>query len=172
VLALDYLRRTKLNAPEVEAKARQYIHVGYQRLVSFEVRGGGFDWFGNPPANQALSAYGLMEFEDMARVYDVDQGMVDRTRDWLLSKREADGRWKADPNMLNDGLAGSVLTGEDKDLANTAYIAWAVFGTGKAKEQAKITLDYLLTHEAASIKSPYTLAIIARGHRSEAPRAR
>ena len=67
VLALEYLRNTKQNLPAVEAKARQYIHLGYQRLLSFEVPGGGFDWFGNPPANRTLTAYGLMEFEDMAR---------------------------------------------------------------------------------------------------------
>jgi uncharacterized protein YfaS (alpha-2-macroglobulin family) len=162
VLALDYLRRTKKNAPEVEAKAKQYINLGYQRLVSFEVTGGGFDWFGNPPANQTLTAYGLLEFEDMARVHDVDPNLIDRTRQWLLSKREADGRWKADPQMLNDGLAGSVLQGDDLDLANTAYIAWAVFGSGKASEQSQVTLDYLLATEPASIKSPYVLAIIAQ----------
>ena len=52
VLALDYLRRNKKSAPKVEAKARQYIHLGYQRLVGFDVPGGGFDWFGNPPANR------------------------------------------------------------------------------------------------------------------------
>src|SRR5207237_10364962 len=40
VLALDYLRRTKQSAPAVEAKARQYIHLGYQRLLGFEVPGG------------------------------------------------------------------------------------------------------------------------------------
>src|SRR5262249_61036147 len=51
VLALDYLRRTKKSVPSVEAKARQYIHLGYQRLLGFEVAGGGFDWFGRPPAN-------------------------------------------------------------------------------------------------------------------------
>src|SRR5947207_685201 len=71
VLALDYLRRTNKSAPEVEARARQYIHLGYQRLVSFEVPGGGFDWFGHPPANRRLTAYGLMEFEDMARVHEI-----------------------------------------------------------------------------------------------------
>src|SRR5262249_42029017 len=52
VLALDYLRRTGKSVPPVEAKARQYIHLGYQRLVSFEINGGGFDWFGHPPANR------------------------------------------------------------------------------------------------------------------------
>src|SRR5207237_8435990 len=38
VLALHYLRQTKQSAPRVEAKARQYIHLGYQRLVGFEVQ--------------------------------------------------------------------------------------------------------------------------------------
>lgn len=161
VLALDYLRRTKMNAPDVEAKARQYIHTGYQRLVSFEVTGGGFDWFGRPPANETLTAYGLMEFEDMARVHDVDPRLIERTRNWLLARRQGDGRWKADAGMLNDGLAGSVLSGDDLDLANTAYVAWAVFGSGNATGRAQITLDYLLAHEPASIDSPYILAIIA-----------
>src|SRR5207247_898048 len=70
VLALDYLRRTKKSMPEIEAKARQYIHLGYQRLLGFEVAGGGFDWFGRLPANRTLTAYGLMEFEDMAKVHE------------------------------------------------------------------------------------------------------
>mgnify|MGYP002623233415 FL=1 len=161
ILALDYLRRTKTSAPEVEAKARQYINLGYQRLISFEVRGGGFDWFGNPPANETLTAYGLMEFEDMASVHDVDPALIDRTRDWLISKRQRDGRWKGDPNMLNDGLAGSVNQGRDIDLAATAYIAWAVFGSGEAKAQSQVTLDYLLSHEPASIDNAYLLALIA-----------
>src|SRR5262249_38250887 len=79
ILALDYLRRTNKNAPEIEAKAREYIHLGCQRLLSFEVAGGGFDWFGRPPANRVLTAYGLMEFSDMARVHDFDPAVIERT---------------------------------------------------------------------------------------------
>src|SRR5205823_6037468 len=40
VLALDYLKRIGRLSPLVEAKARQCVHLGYQRLVSFEVPGG------------------------------------------------------------------------------------------------------------------------------------
>ena len=76
VLALEYLRRTNKTIPAVEVKARQYIHLGYQRLLSFEVSGGGFDWFGDPPANTTLTAYGLMEFLDMAAVHDVDADLI------------------------------------------------------------------------------------------------
>src|SRR5581483_4165786 len=96
VLALDYLRRNKLNLPPVEAKAKQYIHLGYQRLVGFEVPGGGFDWYGHPPANLALTAYGLMEFSDMARVHDVDPRLIERTRAWLVRQRKPDGSWDPD----------------------------------------------------------------------------
>ena len=100
VLALDYLRRTKQNLPAVEAKARLYIHLGCQRLLSFEIAGGGFDWFGNPPAHRTLSAYGLLELVDMAKVHDVDPLVIERTRQWLLaasSSRTALGRPSSTP---------------------------------------------------------------------------
>jgi len=161
VLALDYLRRAGKSVPQVEAKARQYIHLGHQRLISFEVDGGGFDWFGNPPANRTLTAYGLMEFEDMANVYDVDPRLIERTRDWLLAQRKPDGSWPNEAGMLDDGLAGSVNHGGNLDLACTAYIAWAVFGNGKAASEAASTLDFLLAHPPESINDPYLLAVTA-----------
>ncbi|MGB6044315.1 MAG: alpha-2-macroglobulin family protein, partial [Pirellulales bacterium] len=161
VLALDYLQRTKKSAPAIEAKARQYIHIGYQRLVSFEVSGGGFDWFGRPPANRTLTAYGLMEFEDMARVHDVDPKLIERTRRWLLSRRTADGSWKNESGMLNDGLAGSVQRGGSPNLATTAYIAWAVFSGDLTTSEADVTLNYLLSHSPASIDDPYLLALVS-----------
>src|SRR5439155_19535429 len=102
ILALHYLRQTKQNAPKVEAKARQYIHLGYQRLVGFEVPGGGFDWFGRPPANRTLTAYGLMEFEDMAKVHDVDPSLIERTRKWLLAQQKSDGSWDPESHGLHD----------------------------------------------------------------------
>jgi len=159
VLALDYLERTQKKSPEVEAKARQYINLGYQRLVGFEVPGGGFDWFGRPPANRTLTAYGLMEFQDMARVYDVDPQLIARTRQWLLAQRKPDGSWPSDRGMLNDGLASNVQKG-DADLSTTAYIAWAVFGGQPATREADSTRAYLLRHQPESIKDPHTLALV------------
>jgi 5-hydroxyisourate hydrolase-like protein (transthyretin family) len=168
VLALDYLLRTHKSVPQVEAKARQYIHLGYQRLVSYEVPGGGFDWFGNPPSNRTLTAYGLLEFADMARVHDVDPNLIRRTRDWLLSQRRPDGSWEPEPHMLNDGLAASVNREGDADLAATAYIAWAVFHSAPVdarspndQTQFQVTADYLLAHKPESIADPYVLATVS-----------
>jgi uncharacterized protein YfaS (alpha-2-macroglobulin family) len=160
VLALDYLIRTKKNAPEVEAKARQYIHLGYQRLLTFEIPGGGFDWFGRPPANRVLSAYGLMEFRDMARVCDVDAALIDRTRNWLIAQQKPDGSWDPESHMLHDDPTGGA--GRLARLGTTAYIAWAVYGgdSQKAHTQAGPTLNFLLSNEPSQIDDPYILALV------------
>jgi hypothetical protein len=158
VLALDYLRQTKQSVPEVEAKARQYIHLGYQRLVSFEVNGGGFDWFGRPPANRTLTAYGLMEFEDMAKVHDVDPRLIQRTRDWLLAQRNADGSWSPESHKMH--IDPTVGGGEAARLSTTAYVAWAAFRGNTERSLGASTENYLLAHPAVSIDDPYVLALI------------
>ncbi len=162
ILALDYLRRTKKSAPDVEAKARAYIHLGYQRLLTFEIDGGGFDWFRNPPANRVLSAYGLMEFADMARVYDVDPALIDRTRNWLVAQQRPDGSWDPEEHHLHGDPTGGF--GKLARLATTAYVAAAVYrdDAGNAtRSGAMPTLAFLVSHEPASIDDPYVLALVA-----------
>lgn len=165
ILALDYLRRTKKSAPEVEAKARQYIHLGYQRLLSFEIKNGttpsgGFDWFGNPPANRVLTAYGLMEFEDMAKVHDIDPSLIARTRNWLLAQRQPDGTWQPD-HGLHEGQLGGGYEQQNKNatLLTTAYVAWAVF-SGQGSSDHGATAAYLRAQRPESIEDPYTLAVV------------
>ena len=76
VLALDYMKHTKKLAPEAHAKAEGYIANGYQLLFTFEVPGDGLSWFGNAPANKILTSYGLMEFRDMSKVYEVEPKLI------------------------------------------------------------------------------------------------
>ena len=62
-----------------EAKALQYLHLGYQRLLAFEVSGGGSDWFGHGPANRTLTAYGLSELREVDPEISGDSGSSDVT---------------------------------------------------------------------------------------------
>ena len=127
MLALDYMKRTNKLTPEIHAKAEGYIATGYQRLLTFEVPGGGFSWFGQSPANKILTAYGLMEFNDMAKVYDVDPRLIERTRQWLIGLQQPDGSWKPDTSFINEGATNRY----NSDLVRiTAYIAWALENTG------------------------------------------
>jgi uncharacterized protein YfaS (alpha-2-macroglobulin family) len=161
VLALEYLRRTSTSVPAVEAKARQYIQLGYQRLLGFEVPGGGFDWFGRPPANRTLTAYGLMEFADMARVFEVDPMLIDRTRKWLLAQRAADGTWSPEGHMLHEEPTRAHQSSEIGRLTTTAYVAWAVFDGKRNDPRAMPTWNYLVSLRPEAIDDPYVLALVA-----------
>ncbi len=157
VLALDYMKRTKKLTPEVHAKAEGYIANGYQRLLTFEVPGGGFSWFGQAPANKILTAYGLMEFYDMSKVHDVDPRLIARTQQWLAAEQLQDGSWKPDSNFINEGATNRF---NSDVLRITAYIAWALENTGYQGGSVDRAKHYLEGHIAGKLDN-YTLAVLA-----------
>ena len=91
VMAQQYfLTHTGID-PAVVEKARDLLEASYKKLTGFESRTKGYEWFGADPGHEALTAYGLMQFTDMAQVRSVDKDMLDRTRAWLLSRRDGNG---------------------------------------------------------------------------------
>ena len=157
VLALDYMKRTKKLTPEIHAKAEGFIANGYQRLLTFEVPGGGFSWFGQAPANKILTAYGLMEFNDMSKVSEVDSRLIERTGDWLARQQQADGSWKPDTSFINEGATNRY---NSDVLRITAYIAWSLASTGYKGAAVEKARDYIGTHLTEKADA-YTLAVIA-----------
>jgi A-macroglobulin TED domain/A-macroglobulin receptor binding domain len=156
VLALDYMKRTKKLTPEIRAKAEGFIANGYQRLLTFEAPGGGFSWFGNPPANKILTAYGLMEFYDMSQVYEVDPNLISRTQQWLVDQQKKDGSWEPDREFINEGATNRY---NSDVLRITAYIAWSLGNTsyhGAAVERAK---QYIERNLGGKLDA-YTLAVL------------
>ena len=155
LLVLDYLKTTKKINPELQMKAEQYINVGYQRLVTFECKNGGFSWFGNEPAHQILTAYGLLEFSDMAKVHDVDPAVIARTQNWLASRQKPDGTWEE----TGSGIAEGIINRQSGVLRSTAYVAWALAESGFTGPQVMKGVGYVKEH-GAEAKDPYTLAVI------------
>jgi len=157
ILVMDYLKTSKKITPETQAKAEGFISLGYQRLVTFEVQGGGFSWFGQAPANKILTAYGLMEFSDMSRVHEVDQRLIDRTQNWLASQQQADGSFKPDTYFINEGATNRYNT----DVVRiTAYIGWALASTGYKGDAVEKAKQYVASHVTGK-EDVYTLAVIA-----------
>ena len=157
VLALDYMKRTKKLTPEVHAKAEGFIANGYQRLLTFEVPGGGFSWFGQAPANKILTAYGLMEFYDMSKVYDVDPKLIARTQQWLAAQQQEDGSWKPDTSFINEGATNRY---NSDVLRITAYLAWSLENTGYQGPAVESARQFVESHMNAKMDA-YTLAVVA-----------
>jgi hypothetical protein len=133
VLVLDYLKRTGQANPRIQLQAEHFINLGYQRLLTFEVYGqpGGFSLFGDPPAQTMLTAYGLMEFDDMGEVAYVDPALVARVVDYLAAQQNGDGSWSPNGATIESGLES--VNGQ---LAATAYIVWGLADAGHADSRA------------------------------------
>jgi hypothetical protein len=158
-LILDYLQSTKSAKPEVEKRARELLGRGYQRLTAFECQNAqkkareGYEWFGGAaPPHEALTAYGLLQFTDMARYQEVDPAMLKRTQEYLLSRRDRQGGFLRNDRALDTfGRASKEVT--------DAYIVWALTEAG-CSEPLTAELD-ALSAKAKDAKDPYFLALVA-----------
>jgi hypothetical protein len=147
--------------PELQMQAEKYVGTGYQRLLTFEVEGGGFSLFGNPPAEVFLTAYGLMEFTDMAQVYPVDEALIQRTAQWLLAQQQPDGAW-ADQGYSEHWQIGS-------QTPATAYIAWALIEAGYADTPQVGQAIAYIREFASQEQDAYALALVANALAAYAP---
>jgi hypothetical protein len=159
LLVLDYLKESDLAKPELERRARDLLTRGYSMLTSFECTNTakhareGYEWFGGTaPAHEALTAYGLMEFRDMARVHEVDPVMLKRTSEYLMSRRDGKG------GFLRNDRALDTFGAAPPDITN-AYIVWALTESGKDDDITKELAA--LTEQAEKTKDPYFLALVA-----------
>jgi hypothetical protein len=165
IMVLQYLQESGTTTPEIEMRAREYINLGYQRLLTFEVDGGGFEWFGNPPAHKILTAYGLMEFADMAAVHPVDPAVISRTANWLASQQEGDGSWTPDEGGIAEGAINNY---QNSTYRTTAYILWALLEAGYSGAEVSRAVSYLRAHSDEATNS-YSRAIAAQALVSHDP---
>jgi hypothetical protein len=163
VLVLSYLQKTNQLTPATQLKAESLISTGYQRLLTFEHPGGGFSWFGtqDPAPYVSVTAFGLMEFGDMAKVADVDQAMVTRTQNWLLAQQQPDGSWKGD---VSEFFSFNTST-----VRNTAFVVWALGSAGYSGAEVGGGLSYLRAHLGDSGNDAYTLGLVANAFAATAP---
>src|SRR6185436_16381662 len=87
-------------------------------LTSFECKKRAYEWFGSDPGHEALTAFGLMQYHDMADVMPVDPEMVQRTRTWLLARRNGQGGFHRNPRHLH-------VWSVQQDIVD-AYVLWAL----------------------------------------------
>ena len=165
VMVLQYMQETGNVTPEIELQAREYISQGYQRLLTFEVTGGGFEWFGSPPAHKILTAYGLMEFSDMAQVHAVDPAVITRTAAWLAAQQEGDGSWTPDAGGIAEGAINNY---QNDTYRTTAYILWALLEADYNGPEVSLAVGYLRANRDAAA-SAYTRAIAAQALISNDP---
>src|SRR4051812_1581914 len=157
ILVVDYVKKARVASPALLMKAENYLSVGYQKLLTFERPGGGFDWWGSGEPLVWLSAYGLQEFNDMARVYPIDRGIIGRTQQFLLKKMDPDGTWSA----IGATHGETIERMGNPKLLLTSYVTWSLLESGLPKQQLAKSIEYIRTHIADARDNAYILALAA-----------
>jgi hypothetical protein len=138
-------------------KAEQFVNLGYQKLLTFESPTGGFNWWGNTEAgNTLLTGFGIQQFEDMAKVHNVDRGIIERSKRWLAGKQSADGAWEP-TTQLHDY---NMRLGANK-LRTTAYILWSLLQAADKGPHIQKAVAYLISHQKDAGEDTYTWALMA-----------
>ncbi|WNJ16650.1 MG2 domain-containing protein [Pontibacter sp. G13] len=152
ILVLQYLEATKQDKPGIRKRALGLIDKGYKRLTSFECGSGGYEWFGRGDGHEGLTAYGLLEFIDMQKVYPkVSQQMIDRTTEWLMSRRDGKGAFMRNSRALHSfGLTNN----ETMSL----YITYALSEAGFTDLEKEVAYS---ARQAQQSRAPYELALAA-----------
>lgn len=151
IMAMSYMKETGTDNPELFASIDQKLDRGYKKLTTYETKENGYEWFGSSPGHEALTAYGLMQFNDMKNVYaDVSSEMVMRTSKWLMSRKDGKGGFKKNPRALDQfGRASEEVT--------NAYIVYALSEANYAEISKELEAAY--TSSTAS-NDAYQLALI------------
>lgn len=154
ILALQLMEETGKLEANTRQKALAYLETGYQKLAAYEIKGGGFEWYGQAPAHEGLTAYGLVQFKDMQAVYNgVESSIIKRTQDYLLSRRDGEGGF-----LQNVGKYG--FSGNKPALFN-AYITWALSEVNTKGIQKEVEA---MTKEAIASEDLYRMSLAALTH--------
>ncbi len=151
-MALQYFNTHTGSDQALVRDAQVKLERGYKRLVGFECKQKGYEWFGEDPGHEALTAYGILEFTDMAKVRQVDPTMLANSRAWLLKQRDGKGGFERKRRALHTWV-------EDKDSSD-AYITWALLEAGEKEKDLSAEVAHVKQAGQAS-KNSYVAALAA-----------
>jgi uncharacterized protein YfaS (alpha-2-macroglobulin family) len=142
-LVATYLKKARRANPEQMMKATQYLNTGYQKILTFETKQGGFGWWAgqNEPVTW-VTAYGLQQLVDMSTVTDVDPAVIERVRAWLISKQNGEGAWTVAGATHGEAIDSMRNT----FLPLTAYVTWTLADTGFKGEAVTKGAKYIKSH--------------------------
>ncbi|MFZ5552865.1 MAG: alpha-2-macroglobulin family protein [Bacteroidota bacterium] len=131
ILALKFLKQSGKADPELTQKATQLLNSGYKQLAKYETSEGGFEWYGNNPPHESLTAMGLMQFKEMRDLgIETDEKLFERTLQWLMKRRTKEGVF-----LQNPGKYG--FSSAPRETAS-AYITYALACMGEKNLEKEI----------------------------------
>ncbi|KAJ5074214.1 macroglobulin / complement [Anaeramoeba ignava] len=155
-MAQQYFKTHTGVDPNFITESNEKLERGYKRLIGYECKKGGYEWFGGDPGHEALTAMGIMEFTDLSQVFPVDQEMLNRTTSWVLTRIDkSKGVFERNSRAL-DYFGGAPPHTTD------AYITWALSESKIEYKELKPIVDNLIKQGQDKFKDDsYFLSLVS-----------
>ncbi|MBW7674930.1 TonB-dependent receptor plug domain-containing protein [Chryseobacterium chendengshani] len=94
IFILDYLKSVKKINYVAENEVIRNMKKGYQKMLSYKNKDGGFRYFNNSESDVSLSALALLEFKALKKYVDVDAKLIQNLSTFILSKKNTNGQFE------------------------------------------------------------------------------
>ena len=182
VYVLDYLKATSAEGDPVYTRALSQgtanMAKGYQRQLQYMHSDGSFSAFGEQSAcgcgfgdvraegaNEENKAYGstwltafvLRVFAGVSKYTYVDESILNKAKDYLLSVQKSDGSFEERGRVIHQEMMGGVA---DKELSLTAYVLLSLAEAGAGiVTDAPTSTAQLVSQRVGSATGGYGVAI-------------
>lgn len=173
IVVLNYLARVNRLTEPIQSKAVGHIETGYQRQLTYRRDDGSFSAFGSRDKSGStwLTAFVVKSFLEAAPHITVDNSVVNKSIEWLLTRQKKDGSFAEYGEVHNKALqGGSALTfgpnqTNDTSASLTAYVLIALAHEAHTNPLLSTNnfvisraSDFILNRLAVS-SDPYEIAI-------------
>ncbi|XP_017086450.2 LOW QUALITY PROTEIN: CD109 antigen [Drosophila eugracilis] len=158
ILVLKYLEVTGRKLPAIEAKAKKFLEIGYQRELTYKHNDGSYSAFGksDPSGSTWLTAYVMRSFHQARTYTDVDPKVVIAGLDFLVAKQKDNGEFPEVGKLFDNSNQNA--------LALTSFVLLAFFENDEFLPGYKSAIEKAVRYvaeETDKTDDQYSLAIAA-----------
>ncbi|WP_139423117.1 alpha-2-macroglobulin family protein [Chryseobacterium mulctrae] len=153
VFILDYLKSTHKINSGTEYNVVRNMKKGFEKMLSYKNRDGGFSYFGDSESDVALSAFALLQFRDLKKYINVDAKLVQNLSSFILSKKNSNGLFEVRRNYE------SKAEYSEYSWSRNMYVLYALSKLG-IKNEIQNTYEISLKRALAT-KDSYQLVLMA-----------
>ncbi|XP_034669011.1 CD109 antigen isoform X3 [Drosophila subobscura] len=158
ILVLSYLEVTNRKMPSIEAKAKKFLEIGYQRELTYKHDDGSYSAFGksDPSGSTWLTAYVMRSFHQAAKYTQVDPKVMTAGLDFLVSKQKDTGEFPEVGKLFDNA--------NQNELALTASVLLAFFENQELIPKYQSAIDKGVRYVAEEVDKTddqYALSIAA-----------
>ncbi len=153
IFILNYLKSAKKINTETEKEVIQNLKKGFQKMLSYKQKDGGFGYFSSSESDVSISAFALLEFTDLKKYVNIESKILQNLSASILSKKNANGLFEVRKSYEAKNSYS------EYSWARNMYVLYALSKVG-FKNEIEDTYRVSLARVLAT-KDTYQLALMA-----------